>query len=184
MCVVARTDGTQVPDPISCITDPKQGETGSGSLFNVAGNQGTTLVDHRPSDQGEGTMSEFVGLSDGSRTIEGHVEHVLVRSRGCASLLGVNEIDWFGAAGNYVEVHVGSRSYLLRRTMKDVERLLDPSRFHRIHRSTIVNTRRIKELQMRSGGDYDVILHEGVRLTLSRARRGKLLGFLGNDMRL
>ena len=129
-------------------------------------------------------MSEFVGLSNGSRTIEGHIEHVLVRSRGCASLLGVNEIDWFGSAGNYVEVHVGSRSYLLRRTMKHFERLLDPSRFHRIHRTTIVNTMRIKELQMRPAGDYDVILHDGVRLTLSRARRRRLLGFLGSDMRL
>ena len=80
----------------------------------------------------------------------------------------VGEIDWFGAAGNYVELHVGSSSYLLRRTMKDMEGFLDPSRFLRIHRATIVNSRRIEGFRVRAWGNYEVVLHDGVRLKETR----------------
>ena len=110
------------------------------------------------------------------------VECVVVKSAGCVHVLNLSEVDWLGAAGNYVELHVGSRSYLLRRTMKNMEGLLDPRRFLRIHRATIVNIGRIKELRVRSRGGFDVVLYDGVRLTSSRAYyRKKLLGLLRED---
>ena len=109
------------------------------------------------------------------------VERVVVKSAGCVHVLNLSEVDWLGAAGNYVELHVGSRSHLLRRTMKNIEGLLDPRRFLRIHRATIVNSGRIKELRVRSWGGYDVVLHDGVRLTSSRAYHKKLLGRLRDD---
>src|SRR5215471_6185252 len=125
-------------------------------------------VDHRPSDRGEETSSKLSPLSDSSSINEKHIERLSVNSAGCAHLLNVGEINWFGAAGNYVELHVGSRSYLLRRTMKDMEGFLDPSRFLRIHRATIVNSRRIEGFRVRAWGNYEVVLHDGVRLKETR----------------
>ena len=66
----------------------------------------------------------------------------------------VDEIDWVEAEGNYVRLHIGAHSHLLRETMKGMEAALDPERFIRIHRSTIVNTERIKELQPLFHGEY------------------------------
>src|SRR5262249_47395289 len=61
-------------------------------------------------------------------------------------LVRVEEVRWFQAAGNYIEVHVATRSHLMRGTLRDLERRLDPGRFARIHRQTIVNVDRVKEV--------------------------------------
>jgi two-component system, LytTR family, response regulator len=92
--------------------------------------------------------------------------------------LKVDEIDWVEAEGNYVRLHVGATSHLLRETMKGMEAKLDSSRFIRIHRSTIVNTDRIKELQPLFHGEHAVILQDGTRLTASRGPDNKLKRFL------
>ena len=83
------------------------------------------------------------------------------------------------AAGNYVRLHLGEESHLFRETMNGMEGRLDPRRFVRIHRSRIVNTERIKELQPWFNGDYVVILRDGTRLTLSRGYREKLQDRIG-----
>jgi two-component system, LytTR family, response regulator len=83
------------------------------------------------------------------------------------------DIDWVEAADNYVSLHVGKDSHLLRETMTSIESRL-PKQFLRISRSTIVNTERIKELQPLFHGEYAVILRDGTRLTLSRSHRDKL----------
>lgn len=137
-------------------------------------------VSHEPPRQGKDTANTVLCLPDGSRTIEKDPERVLVKSAGCTYFLNVSEIDWFGAAGNYIEVHIGSRSYLLRRTMNNLQDSLDPSRFIRIHRATIVNAERIRELRARPSRDYDVILRDGAQLTLGRSYRKKLWRFLDN----
>ena len=94
--------------------------------------------------------------------------------------LRTEEIDWVEAAGNYLRLHAGSESHLLRETMSNLEARLDPERFLRIHRSTIVNIERIKELQPWFHGDYVVILQDGTQLTLSRSHRQKLQDRFGN----
>lgn len=124
----------------------------------------------------------LIALPDDSKATETHLERVLIKWAGCAYVLNVNEIDWFGAAGNYIQLHVGAKSYLLRRTMNDLEAKLDPRQFLRIHRSAIVNVERIKELQTRACGDYHVILRDGMQLTLSRSYRKKVQDFLGNPL--
>jgi two-component system LytT family response regulator len=83
------------------------------------------------------------------------------------------DIDWIEAADNYVSLHVGKESHLLRETMTAVEARM-PKQFLRISRSTIVNTERIKELQPLFHGEYAVILRDGTKLTLSRSHRDKL----------
>jgi two-component system LytT family response regulator len=87
--------------------------------------------------------------------------------------LKVEEIDWIEAAGNYVKLHAGKETHLLRETMSGVEARLD-ARFLRVHRSIIVNLERVRELQPAFHGDYVAILHDGTELPLGRGCRDKL----------
>jgi len=101
-------------------------------------------------------------------------DRLVVKSGGRLFFLRADEIDWVEAAGNYVRLHVGSTSYLLRETMNAIEGRLDPEKFFRIHRCRIVNMERIQELQPWLNGEYAVLLRTGTRLTLSRGYREKL----------
>ncbi|HEY2092170.1 MAG TPA: LytTR family DNA-binding domain-containing protein [Thermoanaerobaculia bacterium] len=83
-------------------------------------------------------------------------------------------VDWIEAAGNYVRLRARAESHLMRATMHAVEESLKGTPFVRIHRSTIVNLDRIKELRPTFAGDYVVILHNDERLTLSRTYRSAL----------
>jgi two-component system LytT family response regulator len=103
-----------------------------------------------------------------------YVEKLIVRAGGRVLFLRADEIDWVEAAGNYVRLHAGKQDYLYRETMTKLEAQLNPERFARIHRSTIVNVERIKELQPWFRGDYQVVLRDGQKLTLSRSYRGRL----------
>jgi two-component system LytT family response regulator len=107
------------------------------------------------------------------------VERLVVKSGGRVFFLRTDEIDWIEAAGNYVRLHLGAESHLFRETMNRMESRLDERRFARIHRSRIVNTERIKEMQPRFNGDYLVILRNGTRLTLSRGYRDRVQRKLG-----
>jgi two-component system LytT family response regulator len=106
-------------------------------------------------------------------------ERLVVKSGGRLFFLRTDEIDWVEAAGNYVRLHVGPSSHLLRETMNAIEGRLDPEKFFRIHRSRIVNMERIQELQPWLNGEYAVLLRTGTRLTLSRGYREKLQDRLG-----
>jgi two-component system, LytTR family, response regulator len=106
-------------------------------------------------------------------------DRLVVKSGGRLFFLRADEIDWVEAAGNYVRLHVGPASHLLRETMNAIEGRLDPEKFFRIHRSRIVNMERIQELQPWLNGEYAVLLRTGTRLTLSRGYREKLQDRLG-----
>ena len=101
-------------------------------------------------------------------------DRLVVKSGGRLFFLRADEIDWIEAAGNYVRLHVGTTSHLLRETMNAIEARLDPEKFFRIHRCRIVNMERIQELQPWLNGEYAVLLRTGTRLTLSRGYREKL----------
>jgi two-component system LytT family response regulator len=106
-------------------------------------------------------------------------DRLVVKSGGRLFFLRTDEIDWVEAAGNYVRLHVGPTSHLLRETMNAIEGRLDPEKFFRIHRCRIVNMERIQELQPWLNGEYAVLLRTGTRLTLSRGYREKLQDRLG-----
>jgi two-component system, LytTR family, response regulator len=106
-------------------------------------------------------------------------DRLVVKSGGRLFFLRTDEIDWVEAAGNYVRLHVGTTSHLLRETMNAIEGRLDPEKFFRIHRCRIVNMERIQELQPWLNGEYAVLLRTGTRLTLSRGYREKLQDRLG-----
>ena len=101
-------------------------------------------------------------------------QRIVVKSSGRVFFVKVDDIDWIEAEGNYVRLHMGPQSHLLRETMKGMESVLDTSQFIRIHRSTIVNADRIRELQPLFHGEYAVILRDGTRLVASRGPDNRL----------
>ena len=110
------------------------------------------------------------------------LERLVIKSSGRVFFLRTEEIDWIEAAGNYLRLHVGNDMHLLRDTMNNLEARLHPDKFLRIHRSTMVNLERVKELQPWFHGDYKVILLDGTELTLSRSYRPKLRDLLGESL--
>jgi two-component system LytT family response regulator len=100
-------------------------------------------------------------------------QRVIVRSGGRVQFISPDRIDWVEAEGNYVCLRVGAESFLVRDTMAGLGARLGAG-FFRIHRSTIVNVARIRELRLAAGGDYDVILKDGRMLPLSRLYRDAL----------
>ena len=107
-------------------------------------------------------------------------QRIVVRSSGRVFFVKVDDIDWIEAEGNYVRLHMGPQSHLLRETMKGMESVLDVSQFIRIHRSTIVNADRIRELQPLFHGEYAVILRDGTRLVASRGPDNRLKKLLAD----
>ena len=89
-------------------------------------------------------------------------------------MINWDDVDWIEAADNYVTLHVGAKEFLLRETLTSIEQQLDPERFVRIHRSTIVQISRIVELRPAGHGDVNVILRNGARLLLTRTWRDRV----------
>ena len=102
------------------------------------------------------------------------LDRLVFKSGGRIVFIQADEIEWVEAAGNYVNVHVGKESHLLRETMNMFEAKLDPGHFLRIHRSIIVNSDRIREVQPCSGSEYVVVLKNGKELSLGRTYRDRI----------
>ena len=110
---------------------------------------------------------------------QSYLTRLMVKSAGRVLFLKTDEIDWVEAADYYVKLHVGRKGHLLRETMSELESKLDPEKFVRIHRSTIVNLDRVREMHPLFGGEYGVVLHDGTELKLSRTRREQLQKLIG-----
>jgi two-component system LytT family response regulator len=108
-----------------------------------------------------------------------HLKRLTIRQTGRTILLPADEIDWVETYGNYLKLHAGRESHLIRGTMQQLEAKLDPEKFVRVHRSVIVNIEKVKEIHPRSNGDQDLVLHDGSQLMLSRNYRDKFLSLLG-----
>ncbi len=115
----------------------------------------------------------IAALIAGLRSERKYLERLMVKTNGRVVFVKTNDIDWIEASGNYLKLHVGRESHMIRETMSSVEAKLDPERFLRIHRSAVVNLDRIKELHPMFSGDHAVILHNGTELTLSRNFRDR-----------
>jgi two-component system LytT family response regulator len=132
----------------------------------------------RGGDLGRRTLA----LLEELRTRSGTLERLIVKSGGRVLFLKVGEIDWIEAEGKYVRLHVGKDAHLLREAMSRLESQLDPKKFLRIHRSTIVNIDRIRELQPWFHMEYRVVLQDGTRLQLSRGCRKHIQEVLGHPL--
>lgn len=98
----------------------------------------------------------------------------LVKGDGQMYFVAVDDIDWIEAYGNYVRLHVGKGVHLIRETLGNIERKLDPTRFARVHRSSIVNLDRVARMDLWGAGDYVVLLKDGTKLKLSRWYRSRI----------
>jgi two-component system LytT family response regulator len=134
------------------------------------------LADHRTLELGRrmADLIASVGVRPAARR-----ERLVARLGDRSTVIAVADIDWIEAQDYYAEIHAGGRTYLVRQSLQKLAASLDPGRFVRIHRKTIVNIRRVKELEPMFHGEYVVFLHDGTRLKLSRTFKshlGRLLG--------
>jgi two-component system, LytTR family, response regulator len=106
------------------------------------------------------------------------IDRVVIKSGGRIYFLKIEEIDWVEGAGDYLSLHSGDQTHLIRETMGNFHAKLDAQKFLRIHRSTLVNIERIKDIQPLFKGDYIITLTSGIRLKASRGYRRELQGLL------
>jgi two-component system LytT family response regulator len=133
-------------------------------------------------ERGNDLNQRTLAVLEELRARSSYLDRLLIKSAGRAFFLKVEEIDWIEAEGKYVRIHSGRESYLLREGIGSLELQLDPRKFVRIHRSTIVNLDRVRELQPWFNQEYRVLLHDGTTLMLSRSCRRKLAELLGNQL--
>lgn len=109
-------------------------------------------------------------------------ERLAIRADGRVYFVRVAEIDWIESASNYVRLHTGKTSHLLREPLSSLEARLDAGQFLRIHRTTVVNVERLRELQPWFSGEFIAILHDGTRLKVSRGYRDRVARWLGQTL--
>lgn len=137
---------------------------------------------HIQNEKSENITERILSALEEIKSKPVHLERLVIKMNGHVLFVKTDDIDWLEAEGNYVRLHAGKESYLLRDTISALEGQLDPKRFVRVHRSAIVNVDRIQELQAWFHGEYRIILREGVQLTLSRSYREKLHELLGRPL--
>jgi two-component system LytT family response regulator len=135
----------------------------------------------RLADGGTASADALAGASTGANGTNGnaatngrYASRILVKHDGRMFFVKTTEIDWIEADRNYVKLHVGKAAHTIRDRISHLEETLDPRLFARIHRSTIVNLNRVREMQQWFSGDYVVILEDGTRLRLSRHYRDRV----------
>jgi two-component system LytT family response regulator len=106
---------------------------------------------------------------------------LVIREKGRIVFLNLDQIDWIDASANYVRLNVGKESHLVRETIGKIAERLDPNHFVRIHRSTIVDVRKIKELIPVNSGEYIVVLRSGKELSCSRGHRAALQSLIDKN---
>ena len=121
-----------------------------------------------------GASDEMLQLLREWKRQPNYLERIALNADGRVTLLKVEEIDWLSAEKNYVRVHKGKSSWTIRETLNNIESQLDPKRFARIHRSTIVNLDKIREIEHLFHGGYRVVMNEGTHLTISRRYRDRI----------
>ena len=120
---------------------------------------------------------DALAVAEGER-----LDRIALKVRDRTRFVRAEEVDWIEADRVYARLHLGKQSFLIRFAMHELERRLDPRRFVRIHRSTIVNLDRVREVQELFRGEFELLLHDGTRLKLSRSRKAQLEKLLGQRL--
>ncbi|MEC8355849.1 MAG: LytTR family DNA-binding domain-containing protein [Pseudomonadota bacterium] len=108
---------------------------------------------------------------------ENQIDRLAIKDGASTSFVPIRDIDWIDAAGDYMCVHVGNRTHIMRTTMKELESRLDASVFQRVHRSTIVNLERVEKVSSHINGEYYLTLIGGSTLKMSRSYKNKVKHF-------
>lgn len=128
---------------------------------------------HQPRPQGD---DDTVQLAD-SKTAA-YVTRLNIKDRGRISVVDVHDIEWIDAAGDYMCVHANGETHVMRETMKSLSKQLDPHIFKRVHRSAIVNLRKVKALEPHSNGECFLLLDTGAQVKVSRSYRSVINHFI------
>jgi two-component system, LytTR family, response regulator len=148
----------------------------------TAANQRDRLMEIIAEITGSGELALDELLARGRAAVEARHPEVLPIRQGRETVrVPVASIRWIDAAGDYMCIHAGNDTHILRGTMKELEELLDPKLFQRVHRSTIVNLRLVKSLRAHMNGEYFLTLDGGHELKLSRTYRDKVEYFLNTS---
>ena len=145
--------------------------------FTQALRRAKTRLQSRPA---EDANRHIIGLLETIVSPPRPMKRLAVRSAGKTVFVDVEEIDWIEAAENYAQLHCGKTVHLLHVPMNTLEKTLDPERFLRVHRSTIVNLGRIKDLQPGVHGEFVLTLRNGVQLQSGRTYQEKLRALASN----
>ena len=105
-------------------------------------------------------------------------ETLVIRDGHDIHRVNIDDIDWIDAAGDYMCLHVGEHTHVMRATMKELQSKLPPTQFVRIHRSTLVNSHRVIRVEASAFGKHSVVLANGASLTMSRGQREQLEALL------
>lgn len=157
---------------IDYLLKPVTGERFAQSLERAKARLGS-----RPPDE---ASRQIIGLLETMASPRKYLKRLAVRSAGKTLFVEVEDVDWIEAAENYVQLHAGRAGHLLHVTMNTLEKSLDPEIFLRIHRSVMVNVKRIRELQPALHGEYVITLQNGVRLQSGRMYNEKLRALAAN----
>jgi two-component system LytT family response regulator len=112
----------------------------------------------------------------------GRLDRIVLKTGTRARIIRAEEVDWIAADGVYARLHFDGSSALIRTPLHELETRLDPARFVRVHRSTIVNLDRVRELREVDRGEYYLVLNDSTRVRLSRSRRAHLEAMLGQRL--
>ncbi len=110
-----------------------------------------------------------------------YLSRIMVRKNGRVNIVRMSDVDWIESSGNYIRMHSGSQSYMVRDSMNGIEGKLNPAQFIRIHRSTIVNIDCIREMQTSKHGESVVLLQNGTKLWMSRRYKDRIRRFLKSE---
>lgn len=128
------------------------------------------VASHKPDDLQAKIGAMIADMKAGAK----QPERIPIKNNGKILFVNISDIDWIASADNYVELHVGTHSYLLRETMNSISQRLPADHFVRVSRTAIVNVSRVQELQPLFHGEYSIHLKTGAKVTLSRSHRDQL----------
>ncbi|RTE87199.1 MULTISPECIES: LytTR family DNA-binding domain-containing protein [Gammaproteobacteria] len=145
------------------------------SQVELKGEQQSKLLQLVSEITGEDCEDILQKLAEGQPLLnDDYPEHIAIKDSGEITRVAVNSIAWIDAAGDYMCIHAGSDTHILRKTMKELEQELNPKLFQRIHRSAIVNVDQVEKLCSRQNGEYHVVLSNGKELKVSRSYKDRI----------
>ncbi|HSG99916.1 MAG TPA: response regulator [candidate division Zixibacteria bacterium] len=125
-----------------------------------------------------GAGANYSGLLAATQEGGGDLNRIAIRGAGKIVIVRINDVDWIGSEGNYVSLHFGNKTHLIRDSLNNFHARLDPEKFIRTHRSVVVNAERIAEIVPGADSEYEIVLTSGQRLPLSRRRYREALDAL------
>ncbi|HAS16164.1 MULTISPECIES: LytTR family DNA-binding domain-containing protein [Idiomarina] len=142
---------------------------------NVNDEQQSKLISLVAEVTGQDADTLLERLSAGENiTADEYPDYIAIKDSGEITRVAVKDIKWVDAAGDYMCIHAGDETHILRRTMKELEQDLNPKLFQRVHRSAIVNIKQVEKLCNQQNGEYHLQLKNGQKLKVSRSYKDRI----------